>query len=186
MPSDRLKENQVKYGKNRTKSVRRTAPPSSPPRFRRGCSRNAQSQAARENGKQAQPAAKEKPARQQPPRKENKEQNAPAPSARGRHRGGAQGEAASQMPSSGRRGRGGNGGQQQAPAKEQNHGQKPSSALPAASAGRPTKTPGWELIARRPPKQKFANFEEYLAAHGGMTVPLPEEETAPVNDGAAQ
>ena len=44
--------------------------------------------------------------------------------------------------------------------------------------------PGLELITRRPPKQKFANFEEYLAAHGGMTVPLPEEpapvaETAP-------
>lgn len=28
---------------------------------------------------------------------------------------------------------------------------------------------------RRPPKQKFANFEDYLAAHGGMTVPLPPE-----------
>lgn len=37
--------------------------------------------------------------------------------------------------------------------------------------------PGIALISRRPPKQKFANFEEYLAAHGGMTVPLPEEET---------
>lgn len=39
--------------------------------------------------------------------------------------------------------------------------------------------PGLELIARRPPKQKFANFDDYLAAHGGMTVPLPDEpETA--------
>ncbi len=27
--------------------------------------------------------------------------------------------------------------------------------------------PGLELITRRPPKQKFANFEDYLAAHGG-------------------
>ena len=35
--------------------------------------------------------------------------------------------------------------------------------------------PGLELITRRPPKQKFSNFEEYLAAHGGMTVPLPGE-----------
>ena len=35
--------------------------------------------------------------------------------------------------------------------------------------------PGLELISRRPPKQKFANFEDYLAAHGGMTVPLPPE-----------
>ena len=37
--------------------------------------------------------------------------------------------------------------------------------------------PGLELITRRPPKQKFANFEDYLAAHGGMTVPLPPEKT---------
>lgn len=37
--------------------------------------------------------------------------------------------------------------------------------------------PGLELITRRPPKQKFANFEDYLAAHGGMTVPLPAEKT---------
>lgn len=35
--------------------------------------------------------------------------------------------------------------------------------------------PGLDLISRRPPKQKFANFEDYLAAHGGMTVPLPPE-----------
>ena len=34
--------------------------------------------------------------------------------------------------------------------------------------------PGLELIARRPPKQKFANFDDYLTAHGGMTVPLPD------------
>ena len=32
-----------------------------------------------------------------------------------------------------------------------------------------------KLISRRPPKQKFANFEDYLVAHGGMTVPLPPE-----------
>ena len=37
--------------------------------------------------------------------------------------------------------------------------------------------PGLDLISRRPPKQKFANFEDYLAAHGGMTVPLPPEKT---------
>lgn len=36
--------------------------------------------------------------------------------------------------------------------------------------------PGLELISRRPPKQKFANFEEYIAAHGGVTAPLPESE----------
>ena len=31
---------------------------------------------------------------------------------------------------------------------------------------------GLLLITRRPPKQKFANFEEYIAAHGGVTVPV--------------
>mgnify|MGYP000062550940 CR=1 FL=1 len=33
--------------------------------------------------------------------------------------------------------------------------------------------PGLDLISRRPPKQKFANFEDSLAAQGGMPVPLP-------------
>lgn len=31
--------------------------------------------------------------------------------------------------------------------------------------------PGLEMISRRPPKQKFANFEEYMAAHGGSYRP---------------
>ena len=39
--------------------------------------------------------------------------------------------------------------------------------------------PGLDLISRRPPKQKFANFEDYLAAHGGMTVPLPADASEP-------
>ena len=39
--------------------------------------------------------------------------------------------------------------------------------------------PGLPLIARRPPKQKFANFEEYLAAHGGVTAPVEGAEEAP-------
>ena len=50
---------------------------------------------------------------------------------------------------------------------------------PARNARTPRSTapeqPGLDLISRRPPKQKFANFEDYLAAHGGMTVPLPPE-----------
>ena len=48
----------------------------------------------------------------------------------------------------------------------------------SARAPRPARAPeqpGLDLISRRPPKQKFANFEDYLAAHGGMTVPLPPE-----------
>jgi ATP-dependent RNA helicase RhlE len=36
--------------------------------------------------------------------------------------------------------------------------------------------PGLELISRRPPKQKYANFEEYMAARGGATAPIPGAE----------
>ena len=32
--------------------------------------------------------------------------------------------------------------------------------------------PGLLLISRKPPKQKFANFEEYIKSHGGVTVPI--------------
>ena len=30
------------------------------------------------------------------------------------------------------------------------------------------------LISRRPPQQKFSNFEEYMAAHGGATAPIED------------
>ena len=58
----------------------------------------------------------------------------------------------------------------------------PGAAATRPRSARPPKRmqedePGLELITRRPPKQKFANFEDYLAAHGGMTVPLPPEKT---------
>ena len=39
--------------------------------------------------------------------------------------------------------------------------------------------PGLLLISRRPPKQKFANFEEYIAAHGGATAPIEGETPDP-------
>lgn len=161
--------------------------PSGAPRRRRrrrgsgtGASQSApaQSAAAREGGKAAQPAAKEKPSRPQPARKEGKEAAQPAQASRGRHRGGPQGEPAAPQPS-GRRGRGNGGGNgQAAPAREQNH--PPKTAPRAVRAPRRTaeEDPGLELITRRPPKQKFANFEEYLAAHGGMTVPLSGEDPA--------
>lgn len=55
----------------------------------------------------------------------------------------------------------------------------PKAPRPPRNARAPRSTapeqPGLDLISRRPPKQKFANFEDYLAAHGGMTVPLPPE-----------
>ena len=57
--------------------------------------------------------------------------------------------------------------------------QPQSQQAPRQNARAPRSTapeqPGLDLISRRPPKQKFANFEDYLAAHGGMTVPLPPE-----------
>ena len=34
--------------------------------------------------------------------------------------------------------------------------------------------PGLVLISRRPPRQKFASFEEYMAAHGGATAPIED------------
>lgn len=56
---------------------------------------------------------------------------------------------------------------------------QPKAPRPPRNARAPRSTapeqPGLDLISRRPPKQKFANFEDYLAAHGGMTVPLPPE-----------
>ena len=56
---------------------------------------------------------------------------------------------------------------------------QPKAPRPPRNARPPRSTapeqPGLDLISRRPPKQKFANFEDHLAAHGGMTVPLPPE-----------
>ena len=34
--------------------------------------------------------------------------------------------------------------------------------------------PGLVLISRRPPQQKFTNFEEYMNAHGGVTAPIED------------
>lgn len=34
--------------------------------------------------------------------------------------------------------------------------------------------PGLTLISRRPPQQKFTNFEEYMTAHGGATAPIED------------
>ena len=68
---------------------------------------------------------------------------------------------------------------------------------PKAQPARPPRTPrpnaeqesaGLELISRRPPKQKFTSFEEYLSAHGGITAPLPPEpeHTEPLPELAAK
>ena len=34
--------------------------------------------------------------------------------------------------------------------------------------------PGLMMISRRPPQQKFTNFEEYMTAHGGATAPIED------------
>src|SRR5699024_6508423 len=72
--------------------------------------------------------------------------------------------------------------QQEAPAPRQP--QRPARSeeprrVPSPRRGRQPaaeEDPGLVLISRRPPKQKYANFEEYIAAHGGVTAPLPGED----------
>ena len=62
----------------------------------------------------------------------------------------------------------------------------PRSAQPAAArapkteSGRRSRSavrdedPGLVLISRRPPQQKFTNFEDYMNAHGGATAPIED------------
>ena len=49
---------------------------------------------------------------------------------------------------------------------------EPRSRGRAASAK--DEDPGLVLISRRPPQQKFTNFEEYMNAHGGATAPIED------------
>ena len=42
------------------------------------------------------------------------------------------------------------------------------------AAGSRDEDPGLVLISRRPPQQKFTNFEEYMTAHGGATAPIED------------
>ena len=59
---------------------------------------------------------------------------------------------------------------------------KAQPAKPAAAAkSRPApradeEDPGLLLISRKPPAQKFANFEEYMKCHGGFSAPVEEPE----------
>ena len=83
--------------------------------------------------------------------------------------------------------------QQGADSRSQNNGPRgrgqsqsaPRSAQPARapradsarrSRSQPVKDedPGLVLISRRPPQQKFTNFEEYMNAHGGATAPIED------------
>ena len=49
---------------------------------------------------------------------------------------------------------------------------KPQPAPRAASRQSKADDPGLLLISRKPPRQKFANFEEYMKSHGGVTAPI--------------
>lgn len=74
--------------------------------------------------------------------------------------------------------------ERQAPAPQQAQPRRAPRNAPRPARRPEEENPGLELISRRPPKQKFANFEEYIAAHGGITAPLPDlpEERDPVEE----
>ena len=77
-----------------------------------------------------------------------------------------------------------NGQSQQGSRNNRNEVQSSRPARPAKSEaprGRSRNTapardedPGLMLISRRPPQQKFTNFEEYMTAHGGATAPIED------------
>ena len=128
---------------------------------------NAASAAPQREG--SKPAAPQAPQKQRS-RAPRKEPDAPQAAPRGRKRGQQPAAPQPQAQPAGR----GKGRSHTAPAQEPARAPKPQRA--ARGAHRMVEEdPGLELITRRPPKQKFSNFEEYLAAHGGMTVPLPGE-----------
>lgn len=78
------------------------------------------------------------------------------------------------------------GQQKQQPKAAQPAKQQPVKAAPAAKqAAKPApqprrggaqkaEDPGLVLISRRAPQQKFASFEEYMQAHGGVTAPIED------------
>ena len=49
---------------------------------------------------------------------------------------------------------------------------KPQPAPRAAARQSKADDPGLLLISRKPPRQKFANFEEYMKSRGGVTAPI--------------
>ena len=56
-----------------------------------------------------------------------------------------------------------------APKQEVSRSRSRNSAAPSRD-----EDPGLVLISRRPPQQKFTNFEEYMNAHGGATAPIED------------
>ncbi len=52
--------------------------------------------------------------------------------------------------------------------------EQPSTRSRGRNAAVKDEDPGLVLISRRPPQQKFSNFEEYMTAHGGATAPIED------------
>ena len=52
------------------------------------------------------------------------------------------------------------------------HEAKPPREFKGSRESKASQDPGLILISRKPPVQKFANFEDYMAAHGGETAPI--------------
>ena len=69
-----------------------------------------------------------------------------------------------------RRGQGQNAGRNAQPARAP----KAEPARRSRGASVKDEDPGLVLISRRPPQQKFTNFEEYMNAHGGATAPIED------------
>ena len=87
---------------------------------------------------------------------------------------GAQNSQSAQNAESGRsrdqRGRSQNAGRSAQPARAP----KAEPARRGRGAAARDEDPGLVLISRRPPQQKFTNFEEYMNAHGGATAPIED------------
>lgn len=64
--------------------------------------------------------------------------------------------------------------QQVKPAKAEPKKNAPKAERAAQTKKNRGENPGLMLISRRPPQQKFANFEDYMAARGGATAPVED------------
>ena len=56
----------------------------------------------------------------------------------------------------------------------QSRGSKADTSRRGRPAAAKDEDPGLVLISRRPPQQKYTNFEEYMNAHGGATAPIED------------
>lgn len=125
--------------------------------------------AARPEGKPAQNAA------QAAPQSAEQARTAPAEKAEKNEKNGRSGKkAAQQQPKAAPRTQQKNNRNQRAQAQRPAAAPKPAPERPARTSR--ADDPGLLLISRKPPKQKFANFEEYIQSRGGVTIPIEGDE----------